>query len=66
GEATPPDADKAAAATPPITPPSDEGREATTAPLTLSDVHALLSRISGGLVPPAPATSPQVAAKPTR
>ncbi len=48
--------------TPPTSPPSGEGRQATTAPLTLSDVQALLSRISGGLVPPAPATSRQVAA----
>jgi regulator of protease activity HflC (stomatin/prohibitin superfamily) len=63
GEATPPDGDKAANATP--TPPSD-GQEATTTPLTLSDVQGLLSRISGGLVPPATAPSPQAAAKPTR
>ncbi|MGC1776722.1 MAG: hypothetical protein WBB34_02170, partial [Xanthobacteraceae bacterium] len=63
GEATPPDADKAANATPPTPPPSGEGREATTTPLTLSDVQGLLSRISGGLVPPA--ANPQAAAKPT-
>ena len=64
GEATPPEANKAANATPP-TPPS-QGQEATTTPLTISDVQALLSRISGGLVPPAAAPSPQAAAKPTR
>jgi hypothetical protein len=64
GEATPPDGDKAANAS--STPPPSDGQEATTTPLTLSDVQGLLSRISGGLVPPATAPSPQAAAKPTR
>ena len=64
GEATPPDAGKTANAAPPPAP--SEGQEAKPTPLTLSDVQALLSRISGGLVPQASAPSPQAAAKPTR
>ncbi|HEX4042594.1 MAG TPA: prohibitin family protein [Xanthobacteraceae bacterium] len=63
GEATPPENNKAANAAPP---PSQEGQEAATTPLTMSDVQALLSRISGGLVPPATSPGPQAAAKPTR
>ena len=59
GAASPPDANKSANAAPP---PRD-GQEATTTPLSMSDVQALLSRISGGLVPPAP--GPQAAAKPS-
>ena len=61
GDASPPDANKSANAAPP---PRD-GQEATTTPLSMSDVQALLSRISGGLVPPATAPGPQAAAKPS-
>ena len=52
GEATPPPSGKTAAAASPTTPATSEGQEASTSPLTLPDVQAILSRISGGLLPP--------------
>jgi prohibitin 2 len=60
GAATPPEPDKtatAAAAT-------NDGQPASTSPLTLPDVQAILSRISGVLLPPGAGTTSESAAKP--
>jgi len=64
GQATPPAANQSASAASPPASASSDGQEATPTPLALSDVQALLSRISGGLVPPATAPGPQTASKP--
>ncbi len=64
GEATPPPSGKTAAAASPATPANSEGREASTSPLTLPDVQAILSRISGGLLPSGSGASSETAAKP--
>jgi regulator of protease activity HflC (stomatin/prohibitin superfamily) len=62
GEATPPASAKTAAAATSPTPANREGQEASTSPLSLPDVQAILSRISGVLLPPG--TSSETAAKP--
>ena len=64
GEATPPPSDKAAAAESSTTPANSEGQEASASPLTLPDVQAILSRISGGLLPPGAGSGAESAAKP--
>ncbi len=64
GEATPPPSGKTAAAASPTTPANSEGQEASTSPLTLPDVQAILSRISGGLLPSGSGASSESAAKP--
>jgi regulator of protease activity HflC (stomatin/prohibitin superfamily) len=64
GEATPPPSGKTAAAASPTTPATSEGQEASTSPLTLPDVQAILSRISGGLLPPGSGASSETPAKP--
>ncbi len=64
GAATPPAADKTASAATPTAPAFVQGEEATPTQLSLSDIQAILSRISGGLVPPGSGASPQTAAKP--
>jgi len=64
GEATPPPSGKTAAAASPTTPANSEGQEASTSPLTLPDVQAILSRISGGLLPPGSGANSETAAKP--
>ena len=64
GEATPPPSGKTAAAASPTTPANSEGQEASTSPLTLPDVQAILSRISGGLLPSGSGASSETAAKP--
>ncbi len=64
GEATPPPSGKTATAASPTTPANSEGQEASTSPLTLPDVQAILSRISGGLLPPGSGASSETAAKP--
>jgi hypothetical protein len=58
GEATPPASDKTAA----TAPASDEGVQATSSPLSLPDVQAILSRLSGGLYAPGSASSSSAAA----
>jgi regulator of protease activity HflC (stomatin/prohibitin superfamily) len=58
GEATPPASDKTAA----TAPASDEGVQATSSPLSLPDVQAILSRLSGGLYAPGSASSSGAAA----
>jgi len=63
GAATPA-ADNTAAAATPAPAATEEGQEATPGPLTLSQVQAILSRISGGLVPPGAGSSPTATAKP--
>ena len=64
GEATPPPSDKAATAAPSTTPTNNEGREASTSPLTLPDVQSIISRISGVLLPPGTGSGAETAAKP--
>jgi hypothetical protein len=64
GEATPPPSGKTAAAASPTTPANSEGQEASTSALTLPDVQAILSRISGGLLPSGSGASSETAAKP--
>ena len=64
GEATPPPSGKAAAAGSPATPTNNEGQEASTSPLTLPDVQSIISRISGGLLPPGAGAGSAAAAKP--
>jgi len=64
GAATPPAADKTASAAVQTAPAFVQGEEATPSQLSLSDIQAILSRISGGLVPPGSGASPQTAAKP--
>lgn len=64
GEATPPPSGKAAAAEPPTTPANNEGRAASTSPLTLPDVQSIISRISGVLLPPGAGAGSESAAKP--
>ncbi len=64
GEATPPPSGKTATAASSTTPANSEGQEASTSPLTLPDVQAILSRISGGLLPSGSGASSETAAKP--
>jgi prohibitin 2 len=64
GAATPPAADKTASAAVQTAPAFVQGEEATPSQLSLPDIQAILSRISGGLVPPGSGASPQTAAKP--
>ena len=64
GEATPPPSGKAAAAGSPATPTNNEGRAASTSPLTLPDVQTIISRISGVLLPPGAGAGSATAAKP--
>jgi regulator of protease activity HflC (stomatin/prohibitin superfamily) len=64
GEATPPPSDKAAAADSSTTPATNEGQAASTSALTLPDVQSILSRISGGLLPPGAGSGAESAAKP--
>ncbi len=64
GEATPPPSDKAAAADSSTTPANNEGQAASASPLTLPDVQSILSRISGGLLPPGAGSGAESAAKP--
>lgn len=64
GEATPPPSGKAATAAPSTTPTNNEGREASTSPLTLPDVQSIISRISGVLLPPGTGSGAETAAKP--
>jgi prohibitin 2 len=59
GEATPPASDKTAA----TAPANDEGEQATSPPLSLADVQAILSRLSGGLYAPGSASSSGAAAQ---
>ena len=63
GAATPPASDKAASAATPTAPAFEQGQEAAPSELTLSQVQSILSRISGGLVPPGSGPSPEAAAK---
>ena len=59
GEATPPASGKTAA----TAPAGDEGAQATSPPLSLPDVQAILSRLSGGLYAPGSASSSGAAAQ---
>jgi len=60
GQATPPVSDKTAASAS----ANNEGQAASTSPLTLPDVQAILSRISGVLLPPGAGRGSESAAKP--
>ena len=62
GQATPPASDKTAAAA--TASGNSEGQAASTSPLTLPDVQAILSRISGVLLPPGAGRGSESAAKP--
>jgi regulator of protease activity HflC (stomatin/prohibitin superfamily) len=61
GEATPPASSDKTASTAPA---SDEGTQATSPPLTLPDVQAILSRLSGGLYAPGSASNAGATAQP--
>jgi prohibitin 2 len=64
GEATPPPSSKAAAAESSTAPANNEGQSASASALTLPDVQSILSRISGGLLPPGAGSGAESAAKP--
>jgi prohibitin 2 len=64
GEATPPASSKAAAAESSTTPANNEGQSASASALTLTDVQSIISRISGGLLPPGAGSGAESAAKP--
>jgi len=64
GEAIPPPSGNAAAAVSSTTPANSQGQEASTSPLSLPDVQAILSRISGVLMPPGTGMGSETTAKP--
>ncbi|MGB6731746.1 MAG: prohibitin family protein [Xanthobacteraceae bacterium] len=64
GEATPAPSGKAATAAPSTSPTNNEGREASSSPLTLPDFQSIISRISGVLLPPGTGSGAEATAKP--